>query len=96
MKLVWTRKAKLKLEAILNHIESEFGTTTRDQFRKRTKEFTSLLAKFPEIGEVEVRDRRIRGFQITKQTRLFYRLTDTRITILTLFDTRQDPSKRLR
>jgi plasmid stabilization system protein ParE len=96
MKLVWTRKAKLRLEAILNHIESEFGRTTRNQFRTRTKEFTSLLAKFPEIGEVEVKEKRIRGFQITKQTRVFYRLTDTRITILTLFDSRQDPGRRPR
>ena len=96
MKIVWTRKARNRFVDILEYIEDKFGRTVRDHFKIKTKEFTMLLREFPEIGTLEIRDRNIRGFQLTKQTRVFYRMKKDRIIILTLFDTRQDPKKRPR
>jgi plasmid stabilization system protein ParE len=96
MKLVWTKRARVRLEEILDYIESEFGKIARDQFRTRAKEFTQLLLEFPEIGSIEAKKKGIRGFQISKQTRVFYQIKKNRITILTLFDSRQDPRKRPR
>jgi len=53
------------------------------------------LENYPEIGVVEVDDKQIRGFQLTKQTRVFYRIKGERIIILTFFDVRQHPNKKL-
>lgn len=50
--------------------------------------FWSLLTKFPKMGSLEVPEKNIYGFQITRQTRLFYRLGDNKISLLTFFDSR--------
>lgn len=96
MKLIWTRKVRNRFAVILDYIEKEFGETARQHFRTKTKEFTILLKEFPQMGALEIRDKNLRGFQLTKQTRVFYRLKDDRIIILTLFDSRQDPNKKPR
>lgn len=96
MTLFWTKNAKNRFEKILDYIEKEFGHAARHDFRTRTKEFTVLLKEFPEIGSIEVREKKIRGFQISRQTRLFYKVKGNRIIILTFFDMRQDPKKRMK
>jgi len=96
MKLVWTRKAHKRMGEILDYIQIEFGNPSRISFRERVKEFTRLLCEFPEIGTLESKDKNLRAFQLTKQTRVFYRIINDRIVILTLFDSRQDPKKKPR
>ena len=96
MKIVWTRKARNRFVDILEYIEDKFGELSGTISRLRRKKFTILLREFPEIGTLEIRDRNIRGFQLTKQTRVFYRIKKDRIVILTLFDSSQDPKKRPR
>lgn len=41
------------------------------------------------MGQVE--EKEIRGFQITPQTRILYRLKGDKIIILSFFDVRQSP-----
>jgi len=94
MKIVWTKTAQKKLSFILDHIDKEFGTNARYSFRTRTLEFTRLLREFPEIGTLEVPARNLRAFQLSRQTRIFYRLKKNQIIVLTFFDSRQDPSKK--
>lgn len=93
MRIVWTKKAQKRLGEILDYIQLEFGDNARQSFRTKTKDFTRLLSEFPEIGTLEIKAKNLRGFQLTKQTRVFYRLKDDRIIILTFFDSRQDPKK---
>jgi hypothetical protein len=45
------------------------------------------------MGQVENND--IRGFQLSRQTRILYRIKDNKIIILSFFDVRQDPKKKL-
>jgi len=79
VKIIWTRKAEGRLVDILDYIEEKFGETARLHFKIKTKEFTILLREFPEIGTLEIRDRNLRGFQLTRQTRVFYRIKKDRI-----------------
>lgn len=37
----------------------------------------------------------IRGFQLSRKTRMLYRIRDNKIIILSFFDVRQDPKKKL-
>ena len=55
-----------------------------------------ILQEFPEMGTLEIKAKNLRGFQLTKQTRVYYRIKGEQITILTFFDSRQDPKKRPR
>jgi hypothetical protein len=61
------------------------------KFRNRVFDFLILLDRFPELGTLEFPDKGIRGFQISKQTRIFYRINKNHISLLTFFDSRQDP-----
>lgn len=94
MRLIWTKTARNRFGEILNYIQEQFGESARQQFRNKTKEFTILLKEFPEMGSVEIRNKEIRGFQLTRQTRIFYRLSGNRIILLTFFDSRRDPRKK--
>ncbi|WP_368509150.1 type II toxin-antitoxin system RelE/ParE family toxin [Cyclobacterium sp. 1_MG-2023] len=62
MKVVWTKKAQKRFIEILAYIEFNFGHTARRSFKTKTKDFTDLLDKFPEIGTVEIPEKKIRGF----------------------------------
>jgi len=59
-------------------------------------DFLELLERFPELGTLEVAEKNIRRFQISKQTRIFYRINNDQISLLTFFDIRQDPEKKPR
>jgi plasmid stabilization system protein ParE len=96
MRIVWTKKARKRFGEILDYIDLKFGDTARQSFITKTKDFTRLLYEFPEIGTVEIPDKKLRGFQLTKQTRVFYRLKNDQIILLTFFDSRQSPRRRPR
>ena len=94
MRLVWTEKAQRRMGEILDYIEREFGSKAKQTFREKAKDFTKVLAEFPEMGSIEAKGKNLRGFQLTRQTRVFYRVKKDRIVILTFFDSRQNPKKR--
>ena len=96
MRVVWTKTAQKRLQEILVYIQEEFGDNAKQQFRSRTMDFTMILQEFPEMGTLEIKAKNLRGFQLTKQTRVYYRIKGEQITILTFFDSRQDPKKRPR
>ena len=53
MKIIWTRKAGKRFTEILDYIEREFGQTSKEHFRTKTRDFTILLKEFPEIGTLK-------------------------------------------
>jgi plasmid stabilization system protein ParE len=96
MRISLTRRAEKSYRSIKDYITDEWGETVADAFEQKTVDFLDVLEDFPEIGAVEVIEKQIRGFQLTKQTRVFYRIKGERIIILTFFDVRQNPKKRPR
>ncbi len=94
MKIFWTKRSKNRFDKINEYLNSEFGKDATERFRIKVFDFLELLSKFPELGSLEVPDKRIFGFQLSKQTRLFYRLKKDEIILLTFFDSRQDPKKK--
>lgn len=91
MKIYWTKRSESRFLEIQNYIEHNFGEETKTSFKNRIITFLELLTKFPKIGTLEIPEKNIYGFQITSQTRLFYRLDDDKISLLTFFDSRQNP-----
>ena len=94
MKLVWTEKAQQRIGEVLEYIERAFGAKARQIFIEKTQDFTRILIEFPEMGTLEIKEKNLRGFQLTNQTRVFYRVKKNCIIILTLIDSRQNPKKR--
>lgn len=96
MKILLSKRSKKNYRAIKDYIANEWGEKVAEAFEQKTIDFLDLLEDFPEIGAVDVIEKQIRGFQLTKQTRVFYRVKGDRIIILTFFDVRKDPKKKPR
>ncbi|MEQ8336083.1 MAG: type II toxin-antitoxin system RelE/ParE family toxin [Cyclobacteriaceae bacterium] len=94
MRIYWTKKSESRFHEIYTFILTEFGEKSSNKFKDKVFDFLALLEKFPELGTLEVPNRKIHGFQVSKQTRIFYRINKDYISILTFFDTRQDPKKK--
>lgn len=96
MRISLTKRAEKNYRSIKEHIAAEWGERVAEAFEQKTVEFLNLLEAFPEIGFIELTDKQIRGFQLTKQTKIFYRIKDEAIIILAFFEVRQDPRKKPR
>lgn len=85
MRIFLTRRAKKAYTSIKDYIAKEWSETVAAAFEQKAIDFLDLLEDFPEIGTIEVNDTQIRGFQLTKQTKVFYRVKNDKIIILTFF-----------
>ena len=86
MNLKITKRAKENFHAIRNYIEENWNIKTADEFQTKIERFLDLLQDFPEIGTLEVKEKGIRGFTITKQTTIFYRIKGETLIVLAFFD----------
>lgn len=93
MQVFVTRRAEKNFDSIVDYIKQKWGETTAKQFVEKTDEIFKLLSNFPSMGQIENND--IRGFQLSPQTRILYRIKDEKIIILSFFDVRQHPIKKL-
>lgn len=94
MEIFFTKRASRNYKSIKKYISGEFGSLVAEVFKNKLIDFIELLKNFPELGSMEVAEKGIRGFQFSKQTRIFYRIKGNKIIILALFDVRQHPNKK--
>jgi plasmid stabilization system protein ParE len=92
MQVLVTARAEKNFDSIVNYIQRKWGHATAHQFIQKIDETLTLLEKHPAIGRTENHD--IRGFQVTPQTRILYRVKANKIVVLAFFDVRQDPKKK--
>ena len=93
MQVFVTPRAERNFDSIVDYIKQEWGEKTAKEFIQKVDEFFILLKDFPLMGQVENND--IRGFQLSRQTRILYRIRDNKVIVLSFFDVRQDPKKKL-
>ena len=90
--IVWTKRAEKKFSKILEYLESDWDGNVARNFAVRTFNIIKLLSDNPELGFMELEEKGIRGFTLTKHNLIFYRVTDDNmLIILNIFDTRKDP-----
>jgi len=94
LRIKWTKRAENNFGRIVNYLEQNFGESTKRNFVQRTFSIIESLSEFPEMGTIELVEKGVRGFVITKHNRLFYRFTDEELILLSFFDTRRDPKKK--
>ena len=92
MQVFVTPRAERNFDSIVDYINDKWGESAAKQFIQKTDEIFKLLKNYPAIGQIEESD--IRGFQLSPQTRILYRIRDEKIIILAFFDVRQDPKKK--
>jgi plasmid stabilization system protein ParE len=94
MQVYITSRAERNFDSIVAFIKQKWGEKTATEFIKKADEIFKLLKDYPLMGQIENND--IRGFQLSRQTRILYRIRDNKIIVLSFFDVRQDPKKKLR
>ncbi len=95
-KISWTKTARKQFDSIVNYLIKEWSEKVAGKFINRTNEVIELLMLYPEAGSIEIKEKRIRGFLISKHIRLFYRITKKEMLLLSFFDNRLDPDKKLK
>lgn len=95
-KITWTKTADKQFSDIVNFIEINWNERVSSRFVQKANNIFDLLNLYPEAGSIEVKDKNIRGFLISKQVRLFYRIKNNEIIFLSFFDTRLNPEKKLK
>ena len=92
MQVYVTPRAERNFDTIIDYIKQKWGEKTAKEFGKKVDEIFILLKDYPLMGQVANND--IRGFQLSRQTRILFRIRENKIIILSFFDVRQDPKKK--
>jgi plasmid stabilization system protein ParE len=82
-----------KLEQLLRYLRTEFSERTMRTFLSRLEKSVLAIKKYPESCPASLKRKSIRKCTVTKQTMFFYRVRRNKIEILTIFDSRQQPTK---
>ena len=90
----WSTRADIKLDQLIIYLETEWGENVVKAFMRKLYDFLEILSEFPEIGSMQYQEKQIRGFALTKQVSIFYRIDDNQIVLLDIFDNRSDPAKK--
>src|ERR1700759_5143365 len=88
--VVYAPEFRETLTSVYNFIQNKFGDKPADKFIKKAEKTISLIAEQPFMFKSSPIDENVRVGLITKQTSLFYRVTQTEIHLLFLWDNRQE------
>ena len=95
-KIGWNKKAQTTFDKIVDYLLDEFGESSAKKFINKVNNFLELIEQNPEVGKIEVEEKSIRSWRVSKFTIAFYQVKNDHIFILKFFDGRQDPKKKLK
>lgn len=82
-----------QLQENIDYLIKEWSAKVADEFISKLYSKLELISFLPFIYSPSNSNRKIRKCVVTKQISIFYKITEKKITILALFDTRQSPNK---
>jgi len=94
LEVFWSKRADSKFDQILDYLQNEWGESATTAFVKNVYDFLDVLVEFPEIGAIEQPERNIRGFVISRQVTVFYKISGNKIILVNFFDNRQNRNRK--
>ena len=91
LKIVFNKRADLKLDKTLEYLKTQWSVRVANEFLENLYNTIDILSIFPEIGTMVDNERNIKGFLVTKQTKMYYRVESDKLIILNFIDTRRKP-----
>ena len=88
------KKANQRIHAIAIYLEEEHSFQAAQNFVQNVYKTIDKVAKHPTRGRKVPISNTLQFINIDKHRQLFYRVYGTRLSIVDVFDTRQDPNKR--
>ncbi len=89
----WSPQADNDLDQILDYLNKKWSNSVAVRFLNRIDEMTELILNDPKLFPVIEDLLKIRRCVLTKHNSLYYIVDEDGISILRVFDTRQDPNK---
>jgi len=91
--IIISPQAKQDIESILKYLELNWNQKIIERFLLKLETFYQVISINPRIFGYYSKSRNIRNYAITRQNVIYYRSRKKAIEIITVFDTRQSPSK---
>ncbi len=98
MKIVWTKFAKQDLFDIYKFHKDYSGKIFADNIKNKILESPMFLKNYPDAGQTEQNSKLIGyacRYLVVSHCKILYLVEEDTIKIISVFDTRQDPSKML-
>ncbi len=92
-KLIWSEEAMKNLEAIIEYLENKWTKKEIKKFTKLLDKQLNVILNNPHLFAKSDNSKALRKSVLSKQTTIYYRITEDEIRIITLFDNRQNPEK---
>jgi plasmid stabilization system protein ParE len=89
--VVWTKTALGQLEEMVSYLEAEYSLLVAKNLIIKVFNKVETLRHFPEAGRPSRMKITVRGINVDKYRKLYYRLLARRLIIVYLFDTRRNP-----
>ena len=94
LEILWTARAKQDLDNIINYLQLKWTEREVKNFHAKLQKALSLIATRPKLFKATNQRKNLRRCVLSKQTTIYYQDKETVIYIVSLFDNRQDPSKK--
>lgn len=88
-----SKTAEKKLNALFDFLLENWSEEVKSTFIKKLDSSIRIIREKPEIFPKSKVANGLRKCVITKQTTLFYRFNSSKIDVVSIFDTRQNPKK---
>ncbi|MGI6522183.1 MAG: type II toxin-antitoxin system RelE/ParE family toxin [Fermentimonas sp.] len=92
-KVKWTLSAENDFDLITDYLLENWSASVLQKFIEITEASIQQISRFPTLFPIIYKKERVRKCVLTKQNTLYYKIKDSEIQILRIFDTRQNPSK---
>jgi plasmid stabilization system protein ParE len=89
--IVWSPLAESDFAKILEYLNKKWDEKVTNHFIDLTEELIGQISNNPRQFPVIYKKEKIRKCVLTKHNTLFYRDSKSRVDILRIYDTRQDP-----
>ena len=90
--IIWSEKAEKQFIQLFNYLEDYWSIDVAIRFTNDIDDVLEILQSMPFIGKASKHDDKIRMILITPKDALYYMVEESIVYILSLVDTRQNPS----
>ncbi len=92
-KVEFSKQANTRFLQIVNYLSENWSVKVAIAFQTTLFEKLGKIAENPKLGKPSVKNKGFRSILITEHNRAYSKITGKIIYIITIFDTRQNPSK---
>jgi plasmid stabilization system protein ParE len=93
LQIIWTENALEDFNNIVDYLLKNWPLTVAENFIYTVQKRITNLSSNPSTGIVSRKFAGVRSIVLTKHNKLYYLFTEEKLTILNIFDNRQDPVK---